>query len=140
MSPKPTSPWGAAVLLASLPVAAEPSPEALSILPRFDARITDDAADRPGGMPSDAALVAAGARVGRILIDPQPIFDTRRADEDSALFRLGNRLHIRTRPETIGNQLLFHSGEVYDPRLLAESARILRNTRYLHEASVVPVA
>jgi hemolysin activation/secretion protein len=35
---------------------------------------------------------------------------------------------------------LFHPGEAYRGRLLEESERILRNTRYLQEAQIVPVA
>jgi outer membrane protein assembly factor BamA len=56
------------------------------------------------------------------------------------LSRLGNRLHIETRIATIEDQLLFRSGDPYRASLLEESARILRDTRYLREALVRPVA
>src|SRR5262249_47288466 len=53
---------------------------------------------------------------------------------------LGNRLHIRTREATIADQLLFREGQLYDASTIAESARILRSTRYLRDASIRPVA
>ncbi len=40
----------------------------------------------------------------------------------------------RTRDATVQDQLLFHSGDSYDGRLLEESERILRGTRYLQDA------
>ena len=54
--------------------------------------------------------------------------------------RAANRLHVPTRDSTIETQLLFKSGDPYRPEVLAESARILRDTRYLREARVRPVA
>ena len=58
----------------------------------------------------------------------------------SGFYRLANRLHIRTRSVTVRDQLLFAPGDRYDPRLLEETARLLRDTRYLQEAYVTPVA
>lgn len=110
------------------------------LLPSFSARATRLRSERPADLPDDAALVAAGARIGAIHVDPREIFDTSIPEENTSLFRLANRLHIRTRPKTLETQLLFRSGDLYDPRLLAETERLLRDTRYLHEASVVPVA
>src|SRR5262249_15309878 len=83
---------------------------------------------------------AAGARIGNVYIDARNIFDTSRTEENTALFRLANDLHIRTRESTVRDQLLFRTGETYQPRLLEESERILRGTRYLQEAQIVPVA
>ena len=51
-----------------------------------------------------------------------------------------NRLHIQTREATIRDQLLFKSGDPYRVTLLEESARILRDTRYLRDARIRPVA
>ncbi len=96
--------------------------------------------ERPASLPSDEELVAAGAVVGEIRLDRQQIFDTTQPDEDKALYRLANRLHPLTRPSVIRSQLLFASGDRYDPRLLAESERILRANNYLFDALVAPIA
>jgi len=96
--------------------------------------------ERPESLPDDDELVARGAVIGEIRLDRQQIFDTSQPEEDNALFRLANRLHPLTRPSVITSQLLFSSGDPYDPRLLAESERILRDNGFLFDALVVPVA
>lgn len=85
---------------------------------------------------SDAQLEESGAVVGRILIDNANIFDLDDPEEDVALFRLLNRLHIRTRPAIIRRQLLFETGEPFQRRLLEETERILRATAYLYNAEI----
>jgi hypothetical protein len=92
------------------------------------------------GIPSGSELEASGARIGKIRIEASPIFNTADPHEDNQLFRLANRLHVRTTDATIRNQLLIQSGELFQKRLLQESERILRGARYLQDASVVPVA
>jgi hypothetical protein len=129
-----------ALLLAGSPPAARADDAPGAILPSLGSRAPRIPAERAAGVPDDAALQAAGARIGRIRVDPQEIFDTRVPEENTALFRLGNKLHIRTRPATIETQLLFHEGEAYDPRLLAETERLLRRSRYLLDARITPVA
>jgi hypothetical protein len=94
---------------------------------------------RPPGVPDDAELVASGAVVGRIEIEVHNIFDLSDPRENEPLFRLADHLHIRTRRSTIAAQLLFASGEKYDPRKLAETERNLRALSYLYDAHVVPV-
>ncbi|HZX24655.1 MAG TPA: hypothetical protein VFF18_14060 [Woeseiaceae bacterium] len=96
--------------------------------------------ERPESLPSDEELVAMGAVIGEVRLDRQQIFDTSQPEEDKALYRLANRLHPLTRPSVITSQLLFASGDPYDPRLLAESERILRGNGFLFDALVVPVA
>lgn len=110
------------------------------VLPSVRSRTANLVPERPPDVPSDSELEAAGARIGDVRIDAANIFDTSRAEEDTALFRLANRLHVSTRSATIRDQLLFRSGEAYRGRLLEESERILRGTRYLQEASIRPVA
>jgi len=118
---------------------AAPMPSG-SVLPRFNTRATAEAPKRPENLPDDASLQRAGTVIGSITIKPLDIFDTSLPEENTALFRLANTLHINTRPKTIERQLLFEAGEPYDPRLLRESERLLRQTRYLREAWVTPVA
>ena len=110
------------------------------ILPSVRSRTTEARLVRPADVPSDESLAAAGARIGKVTIDPQNIFDPANPAENKALFRLANELHIRTRESTVRDHLLFHPGEAYDGRLLEESERILRGTRYLQDARIVPIA
>jgi len=110
------------------------------VLPSLGSRAPLVSTMRPPGVPDDAALQATGARIGLIRIDPREIFDTALPEENTSLFRVANKVHIRTRHDTIETQLLFRSGETYDPRLLAESERQLRTSRYLQDAHIVPVA
>lgn len=95
---------------------------------------------RDPALPPDTLLQLQGARIGEVRIHSRELFDTDAQDDDTALSRLANRLHVSTRPDTIEDQLLFRSGDLYQPGLLKESARILRDTRYLRDASIRPVA
>ncbi|NBU24677.1 MAG: hypothetical protein EBS39_03470 [Gammaproteobacteria bacterium] len=137
---------GALLLLAlttlSQPGRAEEAPAQASkgFLPSVGSRVIRESSRRPRDLPSDAELAAAGTKIGEIRIRPLDIFDTSIPEEDTGLFRLANKLHIRTRESTIADQLLFESGQPYDGRLLQESARLLRGTRYLHDARIEPVA
>jgi outer membrane translocation and assembly module TamA len=110
------------------------------ILPSAKARAPKPAAQRASDLPSDAELESAGARIGEIRFDARQLFDAEAEDEDTTLTRLANRLHVQTRETTIADQLLFKSGDPYRPSQLEESARILRDTRYLRDATIRPVA
>jgi hypothetical protein len=90
-------------------------------------------------MPSGKELEEMGARIGRIFLDKENVFDPSREDEDRFLYRLANRWHILTRDSVIRQQLLFREGDLYVERLLAESARILRRNDYLYTAVVEPL-
>jgi hypothetical protein len=91
-------------------------------------------------VPEPAELERAGAVIGEIHIYNENIFDLEDPKENKALYRLANKLHIRTQPKVIRQQLLFKSGDPYSQRLVDESARILRSARYLYDATVRPVA
>jgi outer membrane protein assembly factor BamA len=110
----------------------------------FAARLTDREhtrinEPRPADVPSDEALEAAGAYIGTIEIETRNIFDESDPRESNGLYRLANRLHIRTKHSTIRAQLLFASGEPYLGRKLAETERALRLLSYVYDARVVPV-
>lgn len=90
-------------------------------------------------LPSDAELEREGARIGNVLIDNQDVFDPTDPHEDKPLFRLANRWHVETRPEIIRQHLLFQPGDRYSRRVLDESARLLRDLRYLYDARIEPV-
>ena len=91
-------------------------------------------------IPSPEELERTGAVIGEVFIDNQNIFDLEDPEENKQLYRLANKLHIRTQPKVIRQQLLFKSGDLYSQRLIDESARILRSARYLYDASIKPVA
>jgi outer membrane protein assembly factor BamA len=110
----------------------------------FAAKLTDKEhtridEPRPADVPSDAVLEAADAFIGTIEIETRNIFDQSDPREANGLYRLANRLHIRTKPSTIRAQLLFASGDKYLGRKLAETERALRLLPYVYDARIVPV-
>ena len=116
-----------------------PSAEASGGRPLLAARNDPVERKRPVEVPDDATLEAAGARIGKVVIRALDVFDTSRPDENTWLFRSANRLHINTRESTIADRLLFREGDVYQGRLLEETERLLRDTRYLYDAVVLPI-
>lgn len=126
---------GGLLVLAMLCAAGGPV-EAKSLL---SARADPIEQKRPADVPDDATLEAAGAKIGKVIIRPLDVFDTSRPDENNTLFRTANRLHITTRESTIADRLLFREGDAYQGRLLEESERLLRDTRYLYDSAVRPV-
>ena len=73
-------------------------------------------------LPDATELDRQGAVVGEVFINAENIFDVEDPEENRSLYRLANRLHIRTQPEVIRQQLLFKSGDRYSQRLLDELA------------------
>ena len=90
-------------------------------------------------LPDSDALERNGAIVGDIRLEKSSVFDLANPEENNSLFRLANRLHIVTRDKTVQKQLLFRSGDAYSARKVEESGRILRQNRYLFDASITPV-
>ncbi len=107
--------------------------------PGFRSRADRVANVRPPGMPDDATLEKEGARIGNIIIKIQDIFDTSRPEENTRLFRLANRWHINTRESTVLDRLLVRTGDVYRESIVRESERLLRDTRYLYDATITPI-
>lgn len=97
------------------------------------AALSDDAAD-------DEPSIEAGTPIGRVTIVRENIFNLDDPTENLGLYRLANRFHILTRESTVRQQLLFSEGDAFDPRLLAESERILRSNKYFYDAWLKPVA
>lgn len=87
-----------------------------------------------------ASPVAECTRIGQVRLVRRDVFDTSLPEEDKALFRLANHLHVQTREHTLRQLLLFKPGDAYDPRLLQESERLLRSTGYLRDAVIQTVA
>lgn len=81
-----------------------------------------------------------GQRIARIRILPLPIFDENNPRENHWLYRLANRLHIDTKQSAIEQQLLFDEGDNLSASTVAETERLLRASKYLFDAAVIPVA
>ncbi|HEU4619746.1 MAG TPA: hypothetical protein VFV10_17035 [Gammaproteobacteria bacterium] len=94
---------------------------------RLDADILKEAVDR-------------GARIGRVEIVTDDVFDPAKPKENKRLYRFANKVHVETRDSVIEDVILFHSGDMFDSRLLEESARLLRQEAGISEAVVVPTA
>ncbi len=89
-------------------------------------------------IPSDEVLWQRRAVIGRVVVSAGDIFDPEDPREDRRPHRLANRLHRTTRESAIRQQLLFAPGDLYSPRLLEESERLLRQRRYLYDAEIRP--
>ena len=85
-------------------------------------------------IPNDAELRSRKARIGHVFIDVGEVFE--RQSQLAAPYRLVNRLHIATHEATVLQQLLFRQGDRFDRRVLDETERLLREQRYLSDASV----
>lgn len=101
------------------------------------------AADDPGAGPSiapawpdDVELEASGARIGTVTVHERPIFDPATEGERKAIYRLADRIHIDTRDSVIESQLLFRSGDLYSRRRIDETARNLRQLRFIREPEI----
>jgi len=93
----------------------------------------------PTPLPTGPQLEIQGAIIGDIRIVNGNVFATELPEENKAIFRAANRLHVRTRQEVLRKQLLFKSGDRYSERLIRESARILRSNGYLYDAQIIPI-
>ncbi|MDQ5848217.1 MAG: hypothetical protein M3544_04535, partial [Pseudomonadota bacterium] len=98
-----------------------------------------EAAKKPAA-PSFAELEAAGAVIGEVRINTQNIFDLDDPGENNPLFRLANRLHIRTRARSIERELLFRRGERVSARVIDETERLLRARDHLYDVVIEPIA
>lgn len=87
-------------------------------------------------VPSGQALRARGARIGHVEIDVEEVFEN--TTGLAAPYRVANGLHLETHESTVQQQLLFQSGDLYDPRVIEETERLLRGQRYLEDAVIVP--
>jgi outer membrane protein assembly factor BamA len=88
-------------------------------------------------VPADGVLEQRGARIGKIQIAVEDVFE--QSLSLSAPYRVVNSLHISTHIATVNQQLLFRPGDKFDRRVLNETARLLRDQRYLADASVEPL-
>ncbi len=94
------------------------------------------------------APVQAGAqncehgRISHVFVDNHSIFDVETLPEDPRVrwaYELANRVHVRTREGFIVRELLLEEGECYNPEYARESARVLRDFRFIADADVFGV-
>jgi len=74
--------------------------------------------------------------IDSIEIDNQNIFNVDSAKYNYWIYRLANRLHIKTRPHIIRRELLLNKGDLFSERLASESERNLRALPYLWNADI----
>jgi len=80
--------------------------------------------------------------VTRIFVDNHSVFDPASVPADRRIrwaYRLANRIHVRTRRDFIEDELLLAVGDCYDAALSRESARILREFRFIASADAFSV-
>jgi len=101
--------------------------------------------DPPGRFPTPVVSPASDCPLGEIshlFIDNHSIFDPAGLPDEGIVrwaYELTNRVHIRTRPAVIRRELTFRVGDCYDPGAMQESARILREFRFIAAADVFGV-
>ncbi len=81
-------------------------------------------------------------RITHVFVDNHSIYDLDQMEGIGILrgvYELANMLHIKTRDGFIRRELLFAEGDCYDPMLLEESGRILRNYGFIARADVFAV-
>jgi len=84
------------------------------------------------------ALCPTGA-IASITIDNHSIFDTSDPELSGHLrlaYRIANTLHARTRASVVRRDLLFRVGDCFDPTVIAESERLLRDNQFLASATI----
>jgi hypothetical protein len=74
---------------------------------------------------------AEGVRIARVDVIPRNIFDPIPPGRLGPVYRLANRLHVRTRGRTIREQLLFGPGDPWSEARGEETERNLRALNYL---------
>ena len=92
------------------------------------------------GLPGFAELELAGAIIGQIRITPHNVFDLSRVEENNAVYRLANRLHVPTRADVIARVLLFKSGQRVSVQKIDETERLLRASSARYDVEITPVA
>jgi len=114
--------------------------QAAPVGPTAAAPGTSTAPPASQAIPSWAELEAQGARIGRIEVVADDIFDLKDPKESYAFYRAANALHIQTRPQVIRHALLFATGDRVSVAVLDETERLLRRNTYLHDVQIRPIA
>ena len=93
-------------------------------------------------LPLSSQQPCPSGRVSFIFVDNHSIFDPDDLSEEQPFlwaYRLANVLHMRTAQSFLLSELLFSTGDCYDPELLEESERLLRLHTFIATADVYGV-
>jgi len=82
----------------------------------------------------------ANKTIRKIYLRRYNVFNPQNPEEDIALFRWLNGLHVLSTEQTIVDDLLFKPGHRFKEVELAESERILRQRKYLYDAKITPIS
>lgn len=77
-----------------------------------------------------------GKTIRNIHFNTINVFDEANPDEDKAVYRFLNKLHVNTKPHVVKSQLLFKEGDRVNRKVMQESTRILRTRKYLTTAYI----
>lgn len=78
-------------------------------------------------------------RVGRVLVFRKEVFNPSVPGFRRFPFPLLNRFHLVTKERVVREQILVKPGRVYDPELIDETERLLRNLSFIGAAKAVAV-
>ncbi|NNE09528.1 MAG: hypothetical protein HKN20_13285 [Gemmatimonadetes bacterium] len=78
-------------------------------------------------------------RVGRVLVFRKEVFNPSVPGFRRFPFPVLNRFHIITRERVVREQILVKPGQLYDPELIEETERLLRNLSFIGAAKAVAV-
>ena len=76
--------------------------------------------------------------IGEIRFQRFNVFDEENPKENNRIYRWANDFHSLTCESVVRSQLLFVSGESVQARSLEESERLLRDLKFIYDASVRP--
>lgn len=128
--------WIGLLALLSIQESAAQNSEPTTIRTNEPADLATTASSTP--TPAPTSLDLTNATIGHIDIRNDNIFDLDDPEENKRLYRIANKLHIRTRPKVIAAQLLFEPGDSYSKRVTEETERLLRSNRYIVNAEITP--
>ncbi len=94
----------------------------------FFVRPRTDTAQNGRVLDENRALAAyAGKTIGDIHVERQQVFRS----DGNWLRRTGNKLHALTEERVVRRDLLFKSGDTFDPQLIVRTKQLLRSRRYI---------
>lgn len=85
-----------------------------------------------------ANMVPLGVEIRSIRITRHKVFDLDDPEENNRLYRWANDFHSVTRESVVRSHLLVTEGETYVPARVREAERILRDLKFIYDATVRP--
>jgi hypothetical protein len=76
--------------------------------------------------------------IGQINLNVANVFDLAKAKESRKFHKIANKLHITTKENIIARELLFAVGDIYDERLIKETARLIREKPFIKDVDIFP--